>query len=150
LILPCPDELPELRTAIEWNDIVVLMKIGKRLPAVLALLEEMGIAANCAFARHVGMDDEVIHSGVHNMDPEKSLGYLATMLIRSPRKTSRRAHLGAYLLEPVGAADLITFRRADSGASADGAPRRVAGEPRNADALPRRCGDYRYRQTQPR
>jgi precorrin-2/cobalt-factor-2 C20-methyltransferase len=93
LILPCPDELPELRTAIEWHDIVVLMKIGKRLPAVLALLEEMGIAANCAFARHVGMDDEVIHSGVHNMDPEKSLGYLATMLIR--KSPAKRRHEGA-------------------------------------------------------
>ncbi len=87
LILPCPDELPELRVAIETHEIVVLMKIGKRLPAVLALLREMGIAANCAFARRIGMDDEVVHSGVHNMQPEKSLGYLATMLIRkSPAK----------------------------------------------------------------
>ena len=87
LILPCPDKVPELRAAIESHDIVVLLKIGKRLPAVLAMLQEMGISANCAFARHVGMDDEVIHSGVHGMDPEKSLGYLATMLIRkSPPK----------------------------------------------------------------
>ena len=93
LILPCPDELPELRAAIEWHDIVVLMKIGKRLPAVLALLEEMGIAGNCAFARHVGMDDEVIHSGVHNMEPEKSLGYLATMLIR--KSPAKKRHAGA-------------------------------------------------------
>jgi precorrin-2/cobalt-factor-2 C20-methyltransferase len=93
LILPCPDELPELRAAIEWHDIVVLKKIGKRLPAVLALLQEMGIAANCAFARHVGMDDEEIHSGVHNMDPEKSLGYLATMLIR--KSSAKKRHAGA-------------------------------------------------------
>jgi hypothetical protein len=29
----------------------------------------------------------VVHSGVHHTEPEKSLGYLATMLIRkSPRK----------------------------------------------------------------
>jgi precorrin-2/cobalt-factor-2 C20-methyltransferase len=93
LILPCPDNLPELRAAIEWHDIVVLMKIGKRLPAVLALLREMDIAANCAFARHVGMDDEVIRSGVHNMDPEKSLGYLATMLIR--KSPAKKRHAGA-------------------------------------------------------
>ena len=93
LILPCPDKPPELRAAIESHDIVVLMKIGKRLPAVLTLLQEMGIAANCAFARHVGMDDEVIYSGVHSMDPEKSLGYLATMLIR--KSTSKKRHAGA-------------------------------------------------------
>ena len=87
LILPCPDELPELQAAIETHEIVVLMKIGRRLPAVLTLLQEMGIAANCAFARHVGMHDEVVHNGVLNIEPAKSLGYLATMLIRkSPAK----------------------------------------------------------------
>ncbi len=90
LILPCPDELSELRAAIETQEIVVLMKIGKRLPAVLGLLKEMGIAANCAFARHVGMEDEIVQNGVHEMEPEKSLGYLATMLIRkTPAKRSR-------------------------------------------------------------
>jgi precorrin-2/cobalt-factor-2 C20-methyltransferase len=91
LILPCPDELPELRAAIETHEIVVLMKIGKRIPAVLALLKEMGIAANCVFARHVGMDDEVVYSGVQHMKPEKSLGYLATMLIRKSPVKKRHA-----------------------------------------------------------
>jgi precorrin-2/cobalt-factor-2 C20-methyltransferase len=93
LILPCPDELPELRCAIETHEIVVLMKIGKRLPAVLALLQEMGIAANCAFARRVGMDDEVVQKGVHHLEPEKSLGYLATMLIR--KGPAKKSHAGA-------------------------------------------------------
>jgi precorrin-2/cobalt-factor-2 C20-methyltransferase len=92
LILPCPDELKELRTAIETHEIVVLMKIGRRLPAVLDLLQEMGIGANCAFARHVGMDDEVVHCGVHEMEPEKSLAYLATMLIR--KSPAKRRHAG--------------------------------------------------------
>ena len=82
LILPCPDELSELRSAIEAQEIVVLMKIGKRLPAVLELLKEMGIAANCVFGRHVGMDDGIVQIGVDELEPEKSLGYLATMLIR--------------------------------------------------------------------
>ena len=87
MILPCPDELPELQAAIETHEIVVLMKIGRRLPAVLALLREMGIAANCAFVRHVGMRDEMVYNGVADLEPEKSLGYLATMLIRkSPVK----------------------------------------------------------------
>ncbi len=90
LILPCPDEMSELRAAIVAQEIVVLMKIGKRLPAVLGLLKEMGIAANCVFARHVGMDDELIYNGVEEMEPQKSLGYLATMLIRkSPQKRRR-------------------------------------------------------------
>jgi precorrin-2/cobalt-factor-2 C20-methyltransferase len=91
LILPCPDEMLELRAAIEAHDIVVLMKIGERLPAVLALLREMHIARNCAFGRHVGMDDQIIHPNVDQMKPEGSLGYLATMLIR---KNPPQRHAG--------------------------------------------------------
>jgi precorrin-2/cobalt-factor-2 C20-methyltransferase len=88
LILPCPNEVADLRAAIQSNDIVVLMKIGERLPAVLALVRELGIAAHCAFGRHVGMGDQVVYTGVQAMEPDKSLGYLSTMLIRknSPEK----------------------------------------------------------------
>jgi len=88
LILPCPDAKADLRAAIQTNDIVVLMKIGERLPSVLALLREMGIAAHCAFGRHVGMGDQLVYTGVQAMEPDKSLGYLSTMLIRksSPEK----------------------------------------------------------------
>jgi precorrin-2/cobalt-factor-2 C20-methyltransferase len=91
LIFPCPDEMPELRAAIESHDVVVLMKIGERLPAVLGLLREMCIASNCAFGRRVGMNDQVIHANVDQMDPEKSLGYLATMLIRKSPPKKRHA-----------------------------------------------------------
>jgi precorrin-2/cobalt-factor-2 C20-methyltransferase len=90
LILPCPDDLSELHAAIEAQEIVVLMKIGKRLPAVLELLKEMGIAGNCVFGRHIGMDDQIVQMGVDKLEPEKSLGYLATMLIRkNPAKRHR-------------------------------------------------------------
>ena len=93
LILPCPDETEALREAIEAHDIVVLMKIGERLPAVLTLLREMGIAANCAFGSHVGMADGVIYTNVDAMKPGKSLGYLATMLIR--KNPAKKRHIGA-------------------------------------------------------
>jgi precorrin-2/cobalt-factor-2 C20-methyltransferase len=95
LILPCPDEMLELRAAIEAHEIVVLMKIGERLPAVLALLREMRIAKNCVFGRHVGMNDQVIHPNVDQMNPEGSLGYLATMLIRKGPLPKRQAGVHA-------------------------------------------------------
>ncbi|MBV8068293.1 MAG: precorrin-2 C(20)-methyltransferase, partial [Acidobacteriaceae bacterium] len=91
LILPCPDEMQELRAAIGAHDIVVLMKISGRLPAVLALLREMHIATNCVFGRHVGMDHQVIHHNLNEMDAEESLGYLATMLIRKSPPQKRQA-----------------------------------------------------------
>ena len=92
LILPCPDDMAELSRAINEHDILVLMKIGERLPSVLGLLREMGIAEHCAFGRHVGMSDQVIYSGVQNMEPERSLGYLSTMLIR--RNPPKKRHSG--------------------------------------------------------
>jgi precorrin-2/cobalt-factor-2 C20-methyltransferase len=78
---------------IETHDIVVLMKVGDRLPAVLALLHEMGIANQCAFGSHVGMSDAILCPNVAEMDPENSRGYLSTLLIR--RNALEKRHLKA-------------------------------------------------------
>jgi precorrin-2/cobalt-factor-2 C20-methyltransferase len=87
LILPCPDDMEELRREIEAHDVVVLMKIGHRLPGVLALLREMGIAHRCAFARRIGLPGELLCPDVSRLEAEKELGYLSTMLVRKqPRK----------------------------------------------------------------
>jgi precorrin-2/cobalt-factor-2 C20-methyltransferase len=91
LILPCPGEMAELRSMIEAHDIVVLMKIGDRLAAVLGLLRQMRIANYCAFGSHVGMTDEILYGNVAEMDPHKSSGYLSTLLIRKSAGKMRRA-----------------------------------------------------------
>jgi precorrin-2/cobalt-factor-2 C20-methyltransferase len=82
LISPCPAQITELRSMIETHDIVVLMKIGDRLPAVLNLLHQMGVEDQCVFGSHVGMADEILYRNVAELDPEKSRGYLSTLLIR--------------------------------------------------------------------
>lgn len=85
LILPCPDDAVTLRQEIDSHDIVVLMKVGARLPWVMALLHEMGIAAHCAFARRIGLDGEVLAHGLSDLEvagDHAVSGYLATMLIR--------------------------------------------------------------------
>lgn len=91
LILPCPDDMGELRQDIEGHDIVVLMKIGRRLPQVLALLAEMGIARQCAFARRIGLPGELLCPDVSQMDPAQELGYLSTMLIRRHPREKRHS-----------------------------------------------------------
>lgn len=88
LILPCPDDMAELRADIESHDIVVLMKIGARLPDVLSLLNEMGIARHCAFARRIGLPGEVLCDDVSQLTADAS-GYLATMLIRKTAREQR-------------------------------------------------------------
>lgn len=88
LILPCPDDMAALRADIESHDIVVLMKIGARLPAVLTLLGELGIARHCAFARRIGLPGEVLCDDVSQLGADAS-GYLATMLIRRTAREKR-------------------------------------------------------------
>ena len=87
LILPCPETAAELRHEIATHDIVVLMKIGGRLPWVLQVLRDMGIARHCAFARRIGLAGEMLANGLDELDAQDAMGYLATMLIRrAPRE----------------------------------------------------------------
>ncbi len=81
LILPCPDDSQRLMREIEEHDIVVLMKIGHRLPKVLKLVRKMGIARYCAFASNFGLPRQVVCKGVEEL-PVECAGYLSTMLIR--------------------------------------------------------------------
>ncbi|MEZ0190424.1 precorrin-2 C(20)-methyltransferase [Ralstonia solanacearum] len=90
LILPCPDDMEALRADIASHDIVVLMKIGARLPAVLGLLGEMDIAQHCAFAHRIGLPGEVLCDDVRALSADAS-GYLATMLIRRTAREKRHA-----------------------------------------------------------
>jgi precorrin-2/cobalt-factor-2 C20-methyltransferase len=82
LILPCPDDPLTLRSEIETHDIVVLLKVGARLPWVLALLREMGIAEHCAFARRIGLPGELLAAEVGTLSATETMGYLSTLLIR--------------------------------------------------------------------
>ncbi len=91
LILPCPEDAAALRRDIESHDIVVLMKIGPRLPWVLALLRDMGIAEHCAFARRIGLEDELLADDVGDLCATSAMGYLATLLIRKTPRERRHA-----------------------------------------------------------
>ncbi len=91
LILPCPEEPVALQRDIESHDIVVLIKIGKRLPWVLELLRKMEIAQHCALASRIGLSGEVLCADVMQLPTDDSLGYLSTMLIRRTPREKRHA-----------------------------------------------------------
>lgn len=91
LILPCPDQPDRLRRDIATHDIVVLMKIGDRLPWVLQLLRELGIAEHCAFARRIGLPDELLSRDVGALAAGEAMGYLSILLIRKYAKGKRHA-----------------------------------------------------------
>jgi precorrin-2/cobalt-factor-2 C20-methyltransferase len=89
LILPCPDDSLTLRSEIEAHEIVILMKVGARLPWVLDLLREMEIAEHCAFARRVGLPGELLTAEVGTLSATGAMGYLATLLIRKTPREKR-------------------------------------------------------------
>jgi precorrin-2/cobalt-factor-2 C20-methyltransferase len=91
LILPCPDDPESLRRDIESHDVVVLMKIGKRLAMVLQVLKEMDITDQCALASRIGLPGETLCADIGALPDDTTLGYLSTMLIR--RVARKKRHL---------------------------------------------------------
>jgi precorrin-2/cobalt-factor-2 C20-methyltransferase len=89
LILPCPDDAQALRRDVESHDVVVLMKIGKRLPMVLQVLREMGIREHCALASRIGLPGETLCDDLGALPDTASLGYLSTTLIRRTARKKR-------------------------------------------------------------
>lgn len=89
LILPCPDEPQALQRDIETHDVVVLMKIGKRLPWVLEVLRKLEITQRCALACRIGLPEEVVCSDLARLPADESLGYLSTLLIRRTARERR-------------------------------------------------------------
>ena len=82
LILPCPDDMETLRAHIDAHDVVVLMKIGNRLPQVLDLLNRTGAIDDCVFASRLGLPGEVRSDKLAELRADDSFGYLSTILIR--------------------------------------------------------------------
>ncbi|CAM2151695.1 Precorrin-2 C(20)-methyltransferase [Pararobbsia alpina] len=93
LILPCPDDMTALRADIETHDVVVLMKIGKRLIDVIELLTSMDLLAHCAFGHRVGLPEQQLFPDLSVARPPEATGYLSTMLIRRNARERRHGKL---------------------------------------------------------
>lgn len=84
LILPCPESPGPLRRAFEQNSVVVVLKIGRRLPMVLGVLADMNLGGHSHLGSHVGMPDQRLFYGLTGEIPGDSPGYLSTLLVRNP------------------------------------------------------------------
>lgn len=82
LILPCPDDVSSLAEDIQRNDVVILMKVGKRFEAVLDVLHQLDITEHCALAHRLGLDGEIILPTLEHIPEAEKLGYLSVLLIR--------------------------------------------------------------------
>ncbi|MEM1294049.1 MAG: precorrin-2 C(20)-methyltransferase, partial [Verrucomicrobiota bacterium] len=71
-----------LRSAIESNDLVILMKIGHRFDAVVSLISEMYLMDRSILGRKVGMEGGEVYESLRALPAVEKLGYFSTMLIR--------------------------------------------------------------------
>ena len=86
-ILPCPEDMEVLSRVICSNHLVVLMKVGHRLPGVLTLLQRMDLLSHSVLGSRVGMPDEALLTDLGGIIGKQPSGYLATLLIRNPEPT---------------------------------------------------------------
>ncbi len=82
-IVPAADDLDQFRAALERGGTVVLMKIGRRLQAVLELLDDRGLLGRAVFVARAGMSDQRVETDLARLRglPEEA-GYLSLIIVR--------------------------------------------------------------------
>jgi len=81
-ILPTVMDRKALRAAIKKGGTLVLMKIGKRLPQILDLLEEFGLLGNGVFVARAGLPGQRIETDLNNLrGADAAVGNLAVILV---------------------------------------------------------------------
>lgn len=83
-IVPAADDLAAVRRALAAGGTVVLMKIGKRLPELLALLEGEELLGKSVFVSRATMADERIETDLRRLKAEAAeAGYLSIILVHA-------------------------------------------------------------------
>lgn len=80
-ILPAPAEAGELRELCARFETVVLMKVGRALPQLVAVLDELALLAGAVYAERLGMPDERIVRDVGSLRAYEA-PYLSLLIVR--------------------------------------------------------------------
>lgn len=82
-IQPCSRVLDKSVSWWKSFDCVVVMKIGKRLPALINKLDELSLIDCASLVKRAGFSDISVTNGAGLLDCATELGYLATMIVRT-------------------------------------------------------------------
>ena len=80
-VVPAAFDDVRLRDILLQSDAVVLMKVFRRLPAVIALLDELGLTDKAVLLERCGMDDQRVYTDIRKA-ADRELHYFSTLLIR--------------------------------------------------------------------
>lgn len=86
-IVPTADDLTTVQRALETGGTVVLMKIGKRLPEILDLLDDADLLEHSVFIARAGLEGQRVVLDLRNLRAEDPhIGYLSVILVHANRR----------------------------------------------------------------
>jgi len=85
-IVPAADDLSAVRRALAQGGTAVLMKIGKRLPEILDLLDAEGLLEKSVFVSRATMAEQRIETDLRRLKAEgPEAGYLSIVLVHAEK-----------------------------------------------------------------
>lgn len=83
-IIPASDDFAQFRRALDFGGTVILMKVGKRLEAVLDELDGRGLIGQAVFVSHTGQASERIETDLRRLrGASEQTGYLSILIIQA-------------------------------------------------------------------
>ncbi|MHB8879288.1 MAG: precorrin-2 C(20)-methyltransferase, partial [Myxococcaceae bacterium] len=82
-IIPTADDLEPVRSALARGGTVVLMKVGKRLPGIIDLLEQTGALNRAVLVARAGLDGQRIETDLKKLREAPEAGYLSVILVHA-------------------------------------------------------------------
>lgn len=83
-VVPTADDLAPVREALQRGGTVVLMKVGRRLPEILALLEAAGLLDQAVFVGRAGLEGQRVELDLRALQAEEpEAGYLSVILVHA-------------------------------------------------------------------
>jgi len=84
VVIPTADDLEEVRRSLKERGTVILMKIGRRLPDILDILEEDGLIDRSVFVSHAGMSNQRVETDLRALrNAGDKAGYLSIILVHT-------------------------------------------------------------------
>lgn len=80
-VMPLPENLNDISRALSFSETVVLLKIGKNLPALLNYLKRKKLDKTSYFAQRIGLKGQIVTENISSL-PKNTAGYLSMMIIK--------------------------------------------------------------------
>lgn len=80
-VVPAAYDLDRLKQALQDFDNIVIMKVNRRFPEVLALLRESGLADKAVYLNRCGYTDQYFTRDLESL-PESGLDYMSLLIVR--------------------------------------------------------------------